>query len=182
MENGVLIAYASKYGSTREVAEKIGEVVREEGMNADVRDVKTVKKMDGYRAVILGGPVIMNKLRPAVVKLAEKHRKALQDIPVAYFTLGVTMKTDNLENRVQATKYMEPLCEIREPVSLGLFAGKVDYASIGPLFRWSFQKDTSGMLNEGDFRDWNVIEQWARNLTQMLPVKGIKSKVAGTAR
>jgi len=179
MKNGVLIAYTTKYGSTREVAQRIGSVFNEEGMGADVRDVKEIKKMDGYKAVILGGPIVMNKLRPAVIKLAHKYRNFLQKVPVAYFTLGVTMKTDNLENRVQATRYLDDLCKIREPVSLGLFAGKVDYSRIGPLFRWSFQKDTSGMLNEGDFRDWNVIEQWARNLVKLLPSTGRKS--LGTA-
>jgi menaquinone-dependent protoporphyrinogen oxidase len=169
MEKGVLIAYASKYGSTREVAQRIGDVFNEEGMAADVRDVKKVKKMDGYRAVILGGPILMNKLRPAVIKLAQKYRNFLQKVPVAYFSLGVTMKTDNLDSRVQSTRYLDDLCRIREPVSLGLFAGKVDYSKVNPLFRWAFQKDDSGMLNEGDFRNWDVIEQWARNLAQLLP-------------
>jgi len=44
MKNGVLIAYATKYGSTREVAQRIGNVFNEEGMGVDVRDVKEIKK------------------------------------------------------------------------------------------------------------------------------------------
>lgn len=178
MKDKVLIAYATKYGSTREVAERIGRVFGKEGIPNDVHDVKTVKNIDGYTAVVLGTAVFMNKLLSAAVRFADRNRRALQDMPVAYFTLGVTMKTDNPENREQATKYLERLCNIKTPVSMGLFAGKLDYRKIGAFFRWSFKKDTSGLLGEGDFRDWEIIKSWAKDI---IPKLSVTSSVAAGA-
>jgi menaquinone-dependent protoporphyrinogen oxidase len=164
MQDRVLLAYATKYGSTREVAERIGRIFREAGVPVEIKDVKTIKNLTGYSAVILGTAVFMHKVMPSAIRFIEKNRKTLQALPVAYFTLGVTMKTDNPANRASAEKYLEKLTDLKRPVSTGLFAGKLDYQKIGPFFRWSFQKDSTGLLSEGDFRDWNAIDSWARNV------------------
>ena len=54
MENNVLVAYASKYGATKEIAEKIGEVLQDAGCSVDVHSVSDVKDLSGYQAVVLG--------------------------------------------------------------------------------------------------------------------------------
>jgi menaquinone-dependent protoporphyrinogen oxidase len=78
------------------------------------------------------------------------------------------MKHDTPENRQKATVYLKPLCEIKQPISLGLFAGKVDYSQIGPVWRFIASRDKSEQMAEGDFRDWATIRAWAKDLAAKL--------------
>jgi len=54
MDSRILVAYATKYGATAEIAEKIGHVLRQAGLSADVLPAKHVSNPSLYRAVILG--------------------------------------------------------------------------------------------------------------------------------
>ena len=168
MENRILIAYASKYGSTREVAERIGQVLRKEGCEVDVRSVKDVKDLSTYQSVIIGSATRMEKLLSEAVEFATQHASELQRMTTAYFVTGVTMKQDTPENRAKAIGFLHPLCAIKQPIRMGLFAGKLDYAKIGLLWRTMAKQDKTGLMTEGDFRDWPGIEAWAREVASAL--------------
>ena len=167
MAGNILIAYASRYGSTAEVAEAIGKVLREAGAEVEVRRVREVKGLGPYRAVVIGSAARMLKLLPEAVKFAQKHKQALSQMPVAYFTVGLTMIKDTPENRKVAAGFLEPLRQIQEPVSIGLFAGKVDYSRLSFVWRYFFSraKDFPG---EGDYRDWEAIRAWAKELKPLM--------------
>ena len=51
MNKRILITYATKYGSTKEIAEKIGEVIGQVGLQVDVLPVKSVCDFTPYGAV-----------------------------------------------------------------------------------------------------------------------------------
>ena len=57
----VLVATASKYGSTAEIAEAIGRALRENGVAADVRPVDEVGDLSGYMGVVLGSAVYVGR-------------------------------------------------------------------------------------------------------------------------
>ena len=63
MEDKVLVAYATKYGATAEIAEKIGQVLRETGMAVDVEPADRVGDLSSYRAVVLGSGVYVGRWR-----------------------------------------------------------------------------------------------------------------------
>jgi menaquinone-dependent protoporphyrinogen oxidase len=168
MENHILIAYASKYGSTKEVAEYIGQVLQEAGGKVEVRNVNDIKDISAYQSVIVGSATRMDKLLPDAVKFANKHARALSEKTTAYFVLCVTMKQDTQENRSKAQGFLEPLCQIREPISIGLFAGKIDYNQLGFFWKTLASKDETGMMEEGDFRNWEQIQTWASEIAPSL--------------
>jgi flavodoxin len=85
MPSHVLVAYASREGSTAEIAETIGMVLREAGAEVDVLPVKEVHNLDGYDAVVLGSAVHIGKVLPEAVQFAKRHQPVLADLPVAYF-------------------------------------------------------------------------------------------------
>ena len=60
MSNPVLVAYATRYGSTQEVADKIAATLRQSGLTVEVQPAKQVRTLDGYRAVVLGAPLYMS--------------------------------------------------------------------------------------------------------------------------
>ncbi|MCX9078211.1 MAG: flavodoxin domain-containing protein, partial [Candidatus Methanoperedens sp.] len=63
MTNKILVAYASKYGATTEIAEKIGEVLRQGGIDADVLPAERVEALNLYDAVVLGSAVYAGQWR-----------------------------------------------------------------------------------------------------------------------
>lgn len=55
----VLVAYASKHGSTKSIAEFVGEKLQQEGIQAEVQEVRTVRNAADYDAFVIGSAVYM---------------------------------------------------------------------------------------------------------------------------
>ena len=159
MSHRTLIAYASRAGSTAEVAEAVGVVLREHGIDADVRSVKDVADLAGYDALILGSAIWAGKPLPEMRRFVADHGDAMAGMPVAYFILCDLLREDTPANRQTAVGYLTPLRELHEPVSEGLFAGRRDFSKVHPFLSWVLKHVLR--LVEGDFRDWDQIRAWA---------------------
>jgi menaquinone-dependent protoporphyrinogen oxidase len=140
----VLIAYATKKGSTREVAEKIGEVLQSKGIEVRVADIKDKPEVEGFDAAVVGAPIMMGSILHRAPRFVKKHLKILNDIPFACFTLGGTLAEDTEENRAIMLKKLAKITDKIKPVDIGLFGGRYD--------------------EERDYRDWNKITSWAERL------------------
>jgi menaquinone-dependent protoporphyrinogen oxidase len=166
MDNRILVAYATWTGSTQGVAEAIGKVLSEGGAAVDVRPVKEVKDLSGYRAVVLGAPVQAFRVHGDALKFVRRHAQALARVPVAYFVVCVTMKEDTEANRAAAGKYIEALRKQAPqvtPVATTAFAGAIIVE--GPqVERLGFLRKMmvrSMKASAGDFRNWDAIRAWA---------------------
>lgn len=168
MTDRVLVAYATETGSTAEVADVIAGVLREAGLAVDVSDVAHAPDLGAYSGVVIGAATHTGHLLPAAIRFAEKNRAVLAKRTTAYFTLGVTMKEDTPEHRQKAADALQPLVQIKEPVSLGLFAGKVDPTRLSIPLRWVVKLSKDGAMGAGDFRRWDEIRAWARSLAPLL--------------
>jgi ABC-type uncharacterized transport system involved in gliding motility auxiliary subunit len=84
----VLVAYASRYGSTAEVAQAIGARLGERDMAVDVKNVEEVKDLAGYSAVVVGSAVRVGRWLPAATKFVQQHKSALSGVPLAYLLEG----------------------------------------------------------------------------------------------
>lgn len=165
MSARVLVAYATRYGSTAEVARVIGEVLTDEGAVAKVLSVAETGDLLQFDGLVLGSPVRMGRLLPEALAFLRRHRGELERLWVAYFLTGLTMAVDSPSNRRQAETYLRPLRKIKVPLSTGLFGGMVDHRFLGPLLRLFARLDRSGTLADGDYRDWAAIRKWARGLS-----------------
>lgn len=170
MAKKCLVVYASKAGSTREVAEKVAEVLTSNGLTLDVRPVKQVRNLKGYDAVVLGTAVRMYKPLGMMMTFVNHHKKALSQVPTAAFTVGLAMKDGTEKGLADAEKYAAPFMSLLENnKSKTYFAGKLDLDTLDPIFRAIMANMTAndpGSL--GDFRDWNVIQAWAETLPASL--------------
>ncbi len=167
----VLIAYASKAGSTAEVAEFIAKVMREAGTAADVRPVKSVRDLSAYQGVLVGSAIRMGKVLPEVVRFVQAQAAALSHLPVAYFNVNMTLKDDTPENRAIADAYFDPLRAICTPISTAAFAGKMDYSRLGGLLRFFFSRSKGKEDNpipEGNWLNWEAIRAWALAVLPLL--------------
>ena len=154
----ILVAYASRAGSTGEVAEAIGQVLCDGGAAVDVRLAKEVTDLSPYRAVVVGSGIRVGKWLPEAVEFVERHRELLSRMPVACFAVCLTLKEDTEENRREVAAYLDPVRDLVQPVDVGLFAGVMDYNKLPFIFRLMMKAMGSP---EGDFRDWEAIRAWA---------------------
>ena len=97
MMTQVLVAYGTRYGSTREVAETVAATLEEQGIETDVKTAREVRSLDGYDAVVLGTPLYMGALHKDVRALLEKNRTALEHTPFALFALGPIKADDGID-------------------------------------------------------------------------------------
>ena len=84
----VLVAYATKHGTTEEVAEAITEELKGLGLEVELRRLRKVRGLDGYRAVVIGAPLYAGRWQKDARKFLKRHGKALEELPVAVFALG----------------------------------------------------------------------------------------------
>ena len=164
MNKKILIAYAGNYDSTKEIAQYIAVIINGMGGNAVTRSVDEIKGLAPYDAVIIGSAARMDKLLGKALRFARRHADDLRQKTTAYFVTCITMKKDTPENREKAGSFLQPLCQIREPVGIGLFGGKLEYNKIGFLWKTLARQDKTGSMAEGDFRDWEQIRAWAKEI------------------
>jgi menaquinone-dependent protoporphyrinogen oxidase len=169
MAKKVLVAYATKAGATTEVAEEVGKVLTECGLAVEVRAVDKVKSLSAYDAVVLGTAIRMEKPLSEAVNFAKKFKSELANRPLACFSLGVWMREDTPEHREMTRCFLKPLLsELPEPASLGLFGGRLDYSNLSPIWRVLASQDKTGLMQEGDWRNWEAIRAWANELAPKL--------------
>jgi menaquinone-dependent protoporphyrinogen oxidase len=162
----VLVAYTSKAGSTSEVAKAIGEVLSKSGADVTVEQIKNVKDISAYQAVIVGSLIRMGSWVPEAKNFVEKNKAILEKVPTAFFTTSLTLKDDTDEARAKVAGYVEPVVQIVKPVENGLFGGKMDTSKLSFLDKMIIEK----MIKEtnGDYRKWDEINAWAEKLPALM--------------
>jgi menaquinone-dependent protoporphyrinogen oxidase len=161
MSTRILVAYASPKGSTAGIAEAVGKELQSAGYSVDVAGMKSVSSLEGYDAVVIGGPFYMGKVVGDVGKFIGRHRDALAKMPVAAFTVGVAPVGNDPAEIDKAMKIFHPALAPLEPVAETIFAGKVDLEKLSFIQKWIWKK-LKGPV--GDFRDWDAIATWAKEL------------------
>jgi menaquinone-dependent protoporphyrinogen oxidase len=164
----ILVAYASYCGSTGGVAEAIGRVLCEQGLNVDMRLMKKVNEISAYDGAILGSAVRSASWLPEAIEFVEKHKEQLNRIPVAYFLTCLALFKDTVESRQVARSYLNPVLKAVpavQPFDLGLFAGVLDYSKMNMIYRTIMKSKMKNKgVPEGDFRNWKAIQTWTQGL------------------
>ena len=88
MSFSVLIGYATRYGSTKEVAEAIAATLRDDGFPVDIQPLRNVRSLAGYNAIVMGAPLYMYRWHKDATRFLSRHRQILGERPVAVFALG----------------------------------------------------------------------------------------------
>ena len=171
MSGRILVTYAGRAGSTAEVAGAIGKTLSEGERQVDVLPMSAVEDLSAYHAVVVGSAIRGAKWLPEAVQFIQTHRSTLAKMPFAMFTVCITMAMKNAENyRAGVLGWMAPVRALVNPVSEGLFAGKLDFNKLP--FNWDTLmlrlSVALGIFPRGDHRDWNAIRAWAESLKPLL--------------
>jgi menaquinone-dependent protoporphyrinogen oxidase len=159
----VLVAVASKHGATTEIGEAIAEPLRSLGVEVDVRDVTDVGELGTYGAAVVGSAVYMGKWLPEAMAFVRGHASALRAIPVWLFSSGPLGADTPVPPGDPAS--LDELMEMAHARGHRVFSGRLDKNDLG-LGERLITKVVHAPA--GDFRDWDAIQAWAREIGETL--------------
>lgn len=172
MSNKILVAYATRGGTTADVAEAIAVTLIENGGQAEVHPVQAVTTLEPYGAVVVGSAIQGKQWLPEAVQFVQTHRAELSHKPFAAFLVCLTLALNNEEWREKANvaEWLAPVRTLVTPISEGYFAGVLNISTIPSISdRLKFRASVmSGLWSEGDHRDWEAIHAWAKDLAAKL--------------
>ena len=167
MSNQVLVAYATKYGGTAEIAEEIGQVLRGAGLRADVLPTDRVSELSAYQAVVLGSAVYIGRWRKEATKFLKANEKVLAEQRVWLFSSGPTNEGDPVEvlDGWRFPGSLQPIADRIQPRDITVFHGVLEAGKLSRVEKWMI-KNVKAPL--GDFRDWDAITSWATAIADEL--------------
>lgn len=159
----LLVAYASKYGSTAEIAEVVGQELQKREVEVEVKPVGQVNSLEGYDGFVIGSALYAGGWLKPAADFLRSNEDTLAGRPVWLFSSGPTGDGDPNEILGGWTipEDLAGAVERIKPREIMLFHGKIDPEKLSPGEKMIIQ---SVKATVGDYRDWLVIRSWARLL------------------
>ena len=165
MKKRALVVYATRAGSTGEVAQVISERLCAMGFDAEVQPVESVGSLAGFEAVVLGSAVRYGAWLPEMTKFIASRRSELAQLPSAVFTVHMQALGDDAASQATRAGFTKAVGAVITPRDEVFFAGKIDPARLSFFERMAVKLVKAPV---GDKRDWDRIRQWADGLGKKL--------------
>jgi menaquinone-dependent protoporphyrinogen oxidase len=169
----ILVAYASRYGSTAGIAERIAEKLNAEGFDAQAKPVKEARDLAGYDGFVIGSAVYIGSWMKEATDFVRRNRVQLSTKPAWLFSSGpLGAKATDAQGRDLRTVAVPK--EIAEFAFLNakehrVFFGALDRSKLTGMHRlMNLMPAAKELLGEGDFRDWSEVESWAEGIARQL--------------
>lgn len=160
----ILVVVAGKHGSTRQIAEVIGEELREFGHGVQVRNAGDTDSVEGYDAAVIGSAIYMGNWVAEARRFVEKNQAKLSAMPVWLFSSG-PLGQDNPQPAGDFA-HLQELLRMTQARDHRTFVGKLDKSGLGLGERLAVKMVKAP---EGDFRNWEAIRGWAREIGSAVP-------------
>ena len=166
MQRKVLVAYASRHGSTEGIAQRIAATLQVKDVDATAVPIGDIKEVDGYDGYVIGSAVYALHWLGEARSFAHRHRDFLRRHPVWLFSSGpLTVESD--AEKEAAPRDIADLASDVDARGHETFAGAwhQDVKPIGAMERvMSLFPTARKALPEGDFRDWAAIDAFAERI------------------
>lgn len=176
----ILVAYASQFGTTGEIAQAIGEVLCDDHTIVETRRIQNVENLIGYDAVIIGSAIQYDKWMPEATEFVSANQVALGRLPVAFFFACLALSRKNDKSNQQAKVYSDKLYvsfPLVKPLDVGGFAGVLEYSKM-PFILSLLARGVMTFLRvrENDYRDWDSIRSWAKDIKQAMELQSTDNR------
>lgn len=146
----VLVAYGSKQGGTRGLAEWLGSSLEKRGFEVEVRPAREVSDVSGYDSVIVGGALYAFMWHRDAKRFVRRHRRALRNMPVWLFSSG-PLDDSAIEKEIPPVRFVRRTAERIGARGHMTFGGRLPPSYEGPL-------------PVGDWRSEEHVDSWAQEL------------------
>jgi menaquinone-dependent protoporphyrinogen oxidase len=182
----VQVVYASRHGGTAGIAERIAEVLRSEGNDVVVANAADRPDPSGFDAYVIGSGVQIGSWHKEATEFLERNQATLATKPAWLFSSGPlpgSSMTKETEDRFELAlgpgegpgsggrKRIEALSAAIRPRAHRVFYGAFDPKDPPKSMQERLVRlmpAARRVLPTGDFREWNAIEAWAREIAAQL--------------
>ena len=164
MNKRVLVAYATRNGSTIEVASTIAGSLSTNGTTVEVKPIEEEPRVEAYQAVLVGSAVQHGSWLPEAVDFVKANQAALNRLPVALFSVHIQNLGADKASVNNRMAYLDAVRGVLQPVAEGFFAGRFDRRSAAMLLPgW-----VARLMPPIDLRKWNKMRAWAESVNPLL--------------
>jgi menaquinone-dependent protoporphyrinogen oxidase len=158
----ILVAAASKHGATTGIARTIADELRWQGLECELREPGDVQNPEIFDAFVLGSAVYAGRWQKPARAFVDEHAGLLAGRPVWLFSSGPLSDDEQTGLDKRELQHLLDTCR---PRAHRIFAGKLDLATLG---RGERVLARAFRAPQGDFRDWDAIRNWARDIAGTL--------------
>jgi menaquinone-dependent protoporphyrinogen oxidase len=165
--HAALVAYASKYGTTAEIANKIGEALTRAGLTVNVVPANEVENLRSYGAIVLGSAVYAGQWLKPAAKFLKDNQAVLATRPLWLFSSGPTGPGDpvTILGGWRFPQTLQPIADHLKPRDIALFHGAIRLDKLHLSDKLILR---AMRVEPEDSRDWNDIARWAQGIAQQL--------------
>lgn len=171
----VLVSPASKHGGTVEIGRHIALILRQRGIDVDVTQPEDVRMFEPYSGFILGSGLYMGKWLARAADFVDEHAGSIRNQPTWLFSsgpLGEARPAEPIEPEVR-----DRLLATTGAIEHRLFGGRLELGLLGRTDRFIAKWVNA---EEGDYRDWNEVEDWAHSIADHFVPRTEKVQVSST--
>ena len=174
----ILVAYATRHGAMRGIAERIAQTLERDGLEVTLRPVEDAGAVDGYDAFVIGSAAYTFHWMKEATTFVRRHASLLASRPVWLFSSGPTgsgtvdAKGQNPLEAAEPKEFAEFARAIHprdEHVFFGAYDPDAKPIGLAEGFMGRFMRvmpEVRKALPAGDFRDWPEIEAWADGIAR----------------
>lgn len=161
----VLVAYGSKRGGTEGLAGMVAEALRQEGITADVAPARSVRHVEGYDAVVVGGSLYAFRWHRDARRFVKHHARELRGCPTYLFSSG-PLDDSAVQRDIPPVKGVQALMDKIGARGHATFGGRLAPDAKG------FPASAMAKKNAGDWRDSQHVRSWVHDITTELRESG----------
>jgi menaquinone-dependent protoporphyrinogen oxidase len=175
----VIIVVGSKHGSTRSIAEAVGDELRDRGLDVSIIDADVAGiSLDGYDAAVIGSAIYVGRWMKDARAFLDVNLESLRKMPLWLFSSGPSGDTSKQPDDLADVRAFAEDVHARDH---RVFAGKLDKADLSLAERAAVRMVHAPY---GDARDWAEIRAWAQTIAAQLtdPLGSTLATTSTTAR
>ncbi|MGO3741737.1 menaquinone-dependent protoporphyrinogen IX dehydrogenase [Kerstersia sp.] len=175
----IAIFYSTVDGHTRTICARLQAAMEVAGhevtlVSLDQPEDPAFGRLQAFDRLLIGASIRYGKHRPAVFRFIAQHRALLDSKPSAFFTVNLVARKPG-KDTPEGSPYLRKFTEQSgwQPKLAGVFAGRLDYASYGPLDRsmirfimWLTKGPTSASAPVV-FTDWNSVDAFGQRFLSL---------------
>ena len=172
----ILLLYSTTDGHTIQICDRIKGVLEGEGNTVEMRDIKVEPDLQPgtFDKVVIGASIRYGKHQPLVNDFIKRNQPILEAHPNALFSVNVVARKPE-KNTPETNPYLQKFLKKIDwqPQHLGVFAGRIDYPSLGFFDKHMIRfilwmtKGPTDPTGTFEFTDWEKVEEFGRSIARL---------------